>query len=63
MTAAIRYWTRQINLYTNALELDAHKVDREPVAHWEAQLKLAEAALAAQLAEEATSGLTPELLA
>ena len=51
MTAAIRYWTRQINLYTNALELDAHKDDRETVAHWEAQLKLAEAALAAQLAD------------
>ena len=51
MTAAIRHWTRQVNLYNN-IELDAHKVDRRTLAHWQQQLKLAEAALAAHLADQ-----------
>ena len=51
MTAAIRHWNRQINLYSNNIELDGHKVDRRTLAHWQQQLKLAEAALAAHLAD------------
>ena len=51
MTAAIRHWTRQVNLYSNNIELDGHKVDRRTLAHWKQQLKLAEAALAAHLAD------------